>query len=84
MEGIVYPVTDLPFHIAKAVRNSIKGKNTQSVQDKAAKSKSFIQNKFNTLNNDDIVNSFNGYMESAEKFKYDSEKVRSAGLFQEQ
>lgn len=81
MEGIVYPVTDLPFHIAKAVRNSIKGKNGQSVQDKAAKSKSFIQNKFNTLNNDDIVNSFNGYMESAEKFKYDSEKVRSAGLF---
>lgn len=83
-EGITYPVRELPFHLGKWVKN-LTGKRTPSsesglIHDTTGAS-SYVKRKFNTLDNTDIVNSMSGYMESANKYKYDTPEVQSAGLF---
>lgn len=83
-EGITYPVRELPFHLGKWAKN-LAGKRTPSsasglIHDTTGAS-SYVKRKFNTLDNTDIVNSMSGYMESANKYKYDTPEVQSAGLF---
>lgn len=81
LEAMAYPVTDLPFHIVHSLKKTIMGEKASKQGEKAASSVSrFIKSKFDTLNNTDIVNSFIGYMDTAEKYKYDTRKVRSAGM----
>lgn len=81
IEACGYPITELPFHIAKSMKKSLGFEKAQNEGTKAASGISkFIKTKFDTLNNADIVNSMIGYMESAEKYKYDTEKIRSSGL----
>ena len=83
LEGIVYPVAELPLHIINSVKKSLtgtgfasKGKTLEQMN-----KRNFLQKKMDILDNSDIVNSFSGYMELAEKLKYDNEKVQSASLF---
>ena len=71
------PVTELPFRILKSIKNSIHG-HSQPTKEAA----NFVQSKMNTIDNPDIVNSMIGYMESAQKYKHDSDKIRSAGLME--
>ena len=67
-EGILYPIKELPLHIADWAKSIIKP-NT--------KAKGALE----TLNNTDIVNSMSGYMETAGKLKHDSDAIKSAKLF---
>lgn len=71
------PVTELPFRILKSIKNSIYG-HGKPTNVRA----SFIQQKMNTIDNPDIINSMIGYMESAQKYKHDTDKIRSAGLME--
>ena len=77
-EGITYPVRELPFHLGKWAKN-LFGIKVQSSNPNGVVG--YIKRKYNTLDNTDIVNSFSGYMETANKYKYDSKEVQSAGLF---
>lgn len=83
MEGVVYPIAKLPLHIAENIKKSITGKGFKFAGkvENGVDTRSFLQKQIQTLNNDDIVNTFSGYLESAEKLKYDSSKVKSANLF---
>ncbi len=83
MEGVVYPVTELPIYIANSLKKTFTGTgfNTQKATLEEMNKRSFLQKKFDILNNSDIVNSFSGYMETAEKLKYDTPDVQSSGLF---
>lgn len=69
-EGIIYPVKELPLHIAEWAKNLVTPKAKQKAT-----------GIFETLNNTDIVNSMSGYMESAAKYKHDSSAVQSSELF---
>ena len=83
-EGIIYPVRELPFHLGRWVKNMTVGKRASSstgmIHDTTGAT-NYVKRKYNTLDNTDIVNSFSGYMESANKYKQDSKEVQSAGLF---
>lgn len=81
LEAMAYPVTDLPFHLLHSAKKTLMGDKAAKEGQKAASSVSrFIKSKFDTLNNTDIVNSFIGYMDTAEKYKYDTNKMRSSGM----
>ena len=81
LDAMASPVTDLPFRIFKSFKKSFFNKNTaKAAEQTAEKHQNFIQKKMNSIDNPDIVNSFIGYMESAQKYKYDTDKTRSAGL----
>lgn len=83
MEGIVYPVAELPLYIANSVKKALTGKgfvsNCKTLEE--MNNRSWLQKKFDILNNSDIVNSFSGYMETAEKLKHDTKEIQSASLF---
>lgn len=81
LDAMASPITDLPFRIAKSFKKSFLGGHiTKAAEQTAEKHQNFIQKKMNSIDNPDIVNSFIGYMESAQKYKYDTDKTRSAGL----
>ena len=81
LDAMASPVTELPFRILKSFKQSFLGKSvTNATEQTAAQNQNFIQRKMNSIDNPDIVNSFIGYMESAQKYKYDTDKTRSAGL----
>lgn len=69
-EGIIYPIKELPLHIAEWAKNLVTPKTKQKAE-----------GIFETLNNTDIVNSMSGYMESAAKYKHDSAAIQSSELF---
>lgn len=71
------PVTELPFRILKSIKKSVYG-HSQPVKE----STNYIQKKMNTIDDPDIINSMIGYMESAQKYKHDTDKIRSAGLME--
>lgn len=83
MEGVVYPVAELPLYIVNSVKKAFTGKgfvsNCKTMEE--MNNRSWLQKKFDILNNSDIVNSFSGYMETAEKLKHDTKEVQSANLF---
>ncbi len=84
MEGIVYPFTELPLYIANSLKKKITGKSFASTAEKTAEqmaNRSFFQKKMDILKNSDIVNSFDGYMNIAEKLQYDKQNVQSSSLF---
>ena len=93
IDAMASPVTDLPFRIFKAFKKSFLGKDTKKAAEEVSeqvlehlsgqepvKKQNFIKKKMNSIDNPDIVNSFIGYMDSAQKYKYDGDKTRSAGL----
>ena len=81
IDAMASPVTELPFRILKSLKKSFMGSNTAKVNGQAAEqTANALQKKMNSIDNPDIVNSFIGYMESAQKYKYDNDKIRSAGL----
>lgn len=77
LDAMGAPITELPFRVIKSLQTSFFSKNAKKA---AEESQNFIQKKVNTIDNADIVNSFIGYMESAQKYKHDTDKVRSSGL----
>ena len=80
-EGIFYPVTELPLHIIEYFKKLVPKSKASAAKNAANQtSNSWFAKKMRILNNTDIVNSFNGYMETAEKFKYDTKDVQAAGL----
>lgn len=84
LEGIVYPVAELPLHIANGAKKFITKKSFATSGEKTLEQmgkRNILQKKLDILNNSDIVNSFSGYMETAEKYQYDTEKVASSSLF---
>lgn len=83
MEGVVYPVAELPLYIANSIKKALTGKSFASVgkTEEQMKARSWLQKKFDILNNSDITNSFSGYMETANKLQYDKAEVQSASLF---
>ena len=70
-EGIIYPIKELPLHIAQWAKNLVTPKTEKKAADGI----------FKTLNNTDIVNSMSGYMEAAAKYKHDNAAVQSSELF---
>lgn len=79
MEGVVYPIAELPLHIAKSIQEKLGIKTVQRTAEQM-QNRNILQKKMDILNNSDIVNSFNGMMETAEKLKYDTNEVQSASL----
>ena len=82
LDAMAAPITEIPFRIFKSLKTSFSGKNAAKTAQQTVDSanRNFLKKKLNSLDNADIVNSFIGYMESAQKYKHDSDKVRSAGL----
>ena len=78
LDSIASPITELPYRILNSIRKSFFGKAAQNSA--SNKSQNYIQRKMSTIDNPDIVNSFIGYMDSANKYKHDSEAIRHSGL----
>ena len=79
LDSMASPITELPYRILNSIRKSFFGKKVSN-NSVSNKSSNYIQRKINTLDNPDIINSFIGYMDSANKYKYDTESIRHSGL----
>ncbi len=76
LDAVISPVTDIPFRIASSLKKSFfSGKHHAT-----PKNSNILKHQMETLDNPDIVNSMIGYMDSANKYKYDTDNIRSAGL----
>ncbi len=79
IDAAISPITDIPFRIVASLKKSFfSGK--KAAQNVAAENGNILKNQMETLDNPDIVNSMIGYMDSAKKYQYDSDNIRSAGL----
>ena len=78
-DAAISPITDIPFRIVASLKKSFFSKSS-AVQKTAQHSGNILKNHMDTLDNADIVNSLIGYMDSASKYKYDADNIRSAGL----
>lgn len=78
-DAAISPITDIPFRIVASLKKSFFSKSN-AAKKSAQHSGNIIKNQMDTLDNADIVNSLIGYMDSASKYKYDTDKIRSAGL----
>ena len=78
-DSVISPITDIPFRIVASLKKSFFSKSN-AAKKSAQHSGNIIKNQMDTLDNADIVNSLIGYMDSASKYKYDTDKIRSAGL----
>lgn len=80
-EGIIYPLK-LPIHIVDSFLEILRKKQIVNVN--YGKTQNSIFGRYrNKLDDSDKFNSLIGFVKSADKYKYDSEKVRSAGLFRD-
>lgn len=77
INGIAYPFLELPLHIGTSIKNIF----VKKVPKEAKEAKNLLEKHVKILNNTDIINSFSGYLETVQKYKYDTEKVKSAGFF---
>ncbi len=78
-DAAISPITDIPFRIVASLKKSFFSKSS-AAQKTAQHSGNILKNHMDTLDNADIVNSLIGYMDSASKYKYDADNIRSAGL----
>lgn len=81
-DGIIYPVKDLPMQIADGIvgfarkHKIIKGEFQKDSNHWFGKAR-------NKLDDADKFNSLLGFVKAGNKYKYDTEKVRSAALFKD-
>ena len=80
-DGIIYPLK-LPLHLLDTFINVLRKR--QIVSENFGKNSNTLFGKFrNRLDDSDKFNSLVGFVKSADKYKYDSEKVRAAALFRD-
>ena len=80
LDAVISPITDIPFRIVSSFKKSFLNNKKHAADAVQKKTGNILKNQMETLDNPDIVNSMIGYMDSAGKYKYDTDKIRSAGL----
>lgn len=81
-EGILYPFIKLPVHISDSIIDVLRKR--QILPENYGKTGKSLYSKHRfKLDDDDKFNSLIGFIKSAHKYKHDTEKIRSAGLFRD-
>ena len=82
VEGILYPFLKLPVHIADSIIDVLRKRQILPENYGKTGRSLYSRHRFK-LDDDDKFNSLIGFIKSAHKYKHDTEKIRSAGLFQD-
>ncbi len=82
VEGILYPFSKLPVHIADSIIDVLRKRQILPENYGKTGRSLYSRHRFK-LDDDDKFNSLIGFIKSAHRYKHDTEKIRSAGLFQD-
>lgn len=80
IEGIKYPFTKLPFHLMDWALKGLKKVSAFKSGIEKFQKKDFYQKFKATAKDDDKINALRGILETANKYKYDSEKIRNSSI----
>ena len=82
VEGILYPFLKLPIHIADSFIDVLRKRQILPENFGKTGNSLYSRHRFK-LDDDDKLNSLVGFFKTAHKYKHDTEKIRSAGMFKD-